>query len=271
MTTTASASSPSRICRCPYAVAPSPGPVTVISIGSSTTPSTVTSVAWLNDENACAATRSAGTPAWPSRSSPRRTTSVVTPGRSVTSMVAAPVAAAEPSCSPRSRRSGVNRQISSRPCGTSKASTSNDENSSPLLIPSTAVVRSCPTRFLPVALLAPLADRAFHLQLDQPVELQRILHRQFLGDRLDAAAHHHGHRLVLGHAAAHQVEQLVLADLRHRGLVTHRDVVLADVDIRVGVAAADRIHQQRIAFHARAGTVCALVDLDQATVGRATA
>ena len=33
---------------------------------------------------------------------------------------------------PRSRRSGVNRQISSRPCGTSKASTSNDANSSPL-------------------------------------------------------------------------------------------------------------------------------------------
>ena len=39
----------------------------------------------------------------------------------------------EPSCRPRSRRSGVNRQSSSRPCGTSKASTSNDVNSSPLL------------------------------------------------------------------------------------------------------------------------------------------
>ena len=34
MTTTASASSPTRICRWPYAVAPSPGPVTTISIGS---------------------------------------------------------------------------------------------------------------------------------------------------------------------------------------------------------------------------------------------
>ena len=59
-----------------------------ISIGSPTwvSLSTVTIVALLNDENAWAATRSAGTPPWPSRSSPRRTVSTVTPGRSVTSM-----------------------------------------------------------------------------------------------------------------------------------------------------------------------------------------
>ena len=94
MTTTASASSPTRTCRCPYAVAPSPGPVITISIGSATWVSlpTVTIVALLNDENAWAATRSAGTPPWPSRSSPRRTVSTVTPGRSVTSMRALPVA-----------------------------------------------------------------------------------------------------------------------------------------------------------------------------------
>ena len=62
-----------------------------ISIGSPTWVSlpTVTIVALLNDENAWAATRSAGTPPWPSRSSPRRTVSTVTPGRSVTSIVGA--------------------------------------------------------------------------------------------------------------------------------------------------------------------------------------
>ena len=43
---------------------------------------TVTIVALLNDDHAWAATRSAGTPPWPSRSSPRRTVSTVTPGRS---------------------------------------------------------------------------------------------------------------------------------------------------------------------------------------------
>src|SRR6478672_3914721 len=211
-----------------------------MSIGSPTgvSFSTVTIVALLNDENAWAATRSAGTPPWPRRSSPRRTVSTVTPGRSVTPMVAMPFAGAEPSCSPRSRFSGVNRQISSRPCGTSKASTSNDVKISPLVLPSRVAVRSCATIF-PVASLARSADRAFHLQFDQAVELKRVLHRQFLGDRLDEAAHHHRHRLVLRHATAHQIEQLILADLRDRRLVAHRDVVLADVDVRVGVTAAD--------------------------------
>src|SRR6202044_2273685 len=70
--------------------------------------------------------------------------------------------------------------------------------------------------------------------------------------------------------AAHQVEQLGFADFGHGGLVPHRDVVLADVDVRVGVAAADRIHQQRIAFHAGARPVRALVHLHQAAVGGAT-
>ena len=49
--------------------------------------------------------------------------------------------------------------------------------------------------------------------------------------------------------------------------MAHRDVVLADVDVRVGVAAADRIDQQRIALHAGTRAVRALVDLDQAAVG----
>ena len=32
-----------------------------------------------------------------------------------------------------------------------------------------------------------LADRAFHLELDQAVQLDRVLQRQLLGDRLDEA------------------------------------------------------------------------------------
>src|SRR5581483_5299274 len=113
-----------------------------------------------------------------------------------------------------------------------------------------------------------LPDSAFHLQLDQAVELQRVLHRQFLGDRLDEPAHHHRHGLVLGEAAAPQIDELVLAELRYRRLVPHLDVVLADVDVGIRIAAADRIDQQRIAFHARAGTVGTLVDLNETAVGR---
>ena len=61
--------------------------------------------------------------------------STVTPGRSATSMWALPVAGADPSCRPLRRLSGVNRQISSRPPGTSNALTSNEVKISPLLAP----------------------------------------------------------------------------------------------------------------------------------------
>jgi hypothetical protein len=48
---------------------------------------------------------------------------------------------AEPSCRPRRRFSGVNRQSSSRPAGTSKASTSKELNCSPLLSAKTPISR----------------------------------------------------------------------------------------------------------------------------------
>ena len=94
---------------------------------------------------------------------------------------------------------------------------------------------------------------------------------QLLGDRLDEAAHDHRHRLVLGHAAGHQVEQLVVGDLGDARLVAHRHVVLADVDVGVGVAAADLVDQQRVAQHVGLRAVGALVDLDQPAVRRAAA
>ena len=42
----------------------------------------------------------------------------------------------------------------------------------------------------------------FHLQLDEPVELEGVLHGQLPGDGLDEAAHDRGHGLGLGQAAA---------------------------------------------------------------------
>ena len=67
----------------------------------------------------------------------------------------------------------VNRHSSSRPPGTSKASTSKELNCSPLLTemadePSTASVRFVISR------------PPFHLQFDQPVEFEGIFHRQLL-------------------------------------------------------------------------------------------
>src|SRR5512143_2230542 len=57
-----------------------------------------------------------------------------------------------------------------------------------------------------------LADRSFHLQLDQAVHLDRVLHGQFLDQRLNEARNNHGGRFLLGQPARHQVEELLLAD-----------------------------------------------------------
>src|SRR4051812_44304878 len=56
------------------------------------------------------------------------------------------------------------------------------------------------------------ANTALHLQLDESIELDRVLERQLLRDRLDEAADDERHRLLLAHAPAHQIEQLLLAD-----------------------------------------------------------
>src|SRR4051812_40275131 len=170
--------------------------------------------------NASAATRSVGVKTLPTRLSSRGSTrSTVTPsGASMSTTTLPSPPSTNGSNRPRSRRVGVNRQASSRPVGTGKS-------------------------------VMGLSDRAFHLQLDQAVELEGVLHRQLTCDRLDEATHDHGHRLVLGHATTHQVEELVLADLADGRLVTHLHVVLADVDVGIGVGAADRVDEQRVALH----------------------
>src|SRR5436309_11607690 len=83
--------------------------------------------------------------------------------------------------------------------------------------------------------VAALADRALHLQLDQPVHLDRVLHRELFDDRLDESVDDQLRGLVLGNAVRHQIEELVVADLRDGRLVADVDVVLADPDRWVGV------------------------------------
>src|ERR671920_911334 len=99
-----------------------------------------------------------------------------------------------------------------------------------------------------------LANGALHLQLDEAVHLHRVLHRQLLDDRLDEAVDDQLGGLLLVDAVRHQVEELLLADLRHRGLVADVDVVLADADRRVGVRPALLVEQQRVADDLRLPT-----------------
>src|SRR5215218_6313726 len=115
------------------------------------------------------------------------------------------------------------------------------------------------------------ANGALHLELDEAVHLDRVLHRELLDDRLDEAVDDQLAGLVLRDAAAHQVEELLLADLGDRRLVADVHVVLADADRRVGVRARLLVEQQRVADDLGLGAVRALGDLEQAAVGGAPA
>src|SRR6478672_3323010 len=75
-----------------------------------------------------------------------------------------------------------------------------------------------------------LANRALHLELDQAVHLDRVLHRELLDDRLDEAVDDELGGLLLPQSVGLEVEQLLLADLGNGGLVSDVDIVLADAD-----------------------------------------
>src|SRR3954452_10875105 len=142
-----------------------------------------TTVACWVPSNASAATRSVAWKTLPTRRSSRGSTcSTVTPAGASTSTTILP---SPPSVSgsnnPRRRLVGVKRQASSRPVG-----------------PGNDVIQCPPRRFRAErenGVESP--DCTFHLQLDQSVELEGVLHRQLTRDRLDEAAHDHRHRLVL--------------------------------------------------------------------------
>ena len=61
----------------------------------------------------------------------------------------------------------------------------------------------------------------------------------------------HGRGFGLGEAAAPEVEELLLADLRDAGLVADLDVVLVDLDVRVRVGPALRVEDQGVADDVR--------------------
>src|SRR5208337_3629333 len=78
------------------------------------------------------------------------------------------------------------------------------------------------------------AHRSLHLKLDQLVHLDGVFHGKFLDQGLDEAADDQGRCLGLGESAAPQVEELLLADFRDAGFVSDLDVILVDLDRRIG-------------------------------------
>src|SRR4051794_4977227 len=268
------AKAPTVITTCPKTICSASLPLSVTSTGRSSSVSVGTSIRtapplWAT---ARAAIRSLGAGPPSAIAAAVVISAVVTPSGASTAQSrrerGSSPSASGSSSSPRSRLSGVNRQTSSRPVGLGWSATSYEatgcrwdatvstaaatfgaasgrvstDTAISFCVQLSALRRAQGTRVHarpePVERLSgqsfTSADGAFHLQLDQPVQLQRVFHRQLPGDRLHEATHDHCHRLVLAQSATHQVEQLVVAHLRDGRLVRHRHVVLANVDVRVG-------------------------------------
>ena len=86
--------------------------------------------------------------------------------------------------------------------------------------------------------------------MNQVIHLHRVFQRQLLGDGLGKAADDQGAGVLLGHAAAHQVEDGLLADAPDLGLVADVHGITADVHGRDRVGAAAVIQHQGFAAHA---------------------
>src|SRR3990172_1406108 len=115
---------------------------------------------------------------------------------------------------------------------------------------------------------AALPDRPFHLEADEPVELERVLHRELLREHLDKPEHNEVHRLVLLEAARLEVEEHLVGDLADRRLVGDRGVLLVDLDVRVRVRPRAVVDHEGVAAHGRLHTRRALRDLEEPPVGR---
>src|SRR5208282_5716578 len=109
-----------------------------------------------------------------------------------------------------------------------------------------------------------LPHRPFHLELNELVHLDGVLHGKLLDQGLDEAADNQGRGLGLGETTTFQVEELFLADLGNAGLVADLDVVLVDLDIGIRVRSACRVEDQGIADDVRLRAPGTGGDLEQA-------
>src|SRR6266700_7721636 len=127
----------------------------------------------------------------------------------------------------------------------------------------------CSMRSPPHSIGWRLTNTAGHFQLDQAVQLNRVLHWELFGDRLDEAVDNQrvGFRLI--QTTTHQVEELLITDLRDSRLVAHLGLILFDTDGWISISTCLLIKQERITAHSGLGVVCSTIDANQATIGGA--
>src|SRR4249919_1368730 len=92
----------------------------------------------------------------------------------------------------------------------------------------------------------PLPDRAFHLQLDQPFELDAVFHGELADEIVDKTVYAQTHRLRLAEAALLHVENLLRAHLADTGFVLHGIAGAAHGDSRIRVGSRRRVDEKRV-------------------------
>src|SRR5438093_7157187 len=92
------------------------------------------------------------------------------------------------------------------------------------------------------------ADAPLEADAEQLLRLDGELHGKLAEDLLAESIHDHGHRVLRGEPALAAVEELILADLRRRGLVLELGRGVVDLDVRERVRAALVPHEQRVAL-----------------------
>src|SRR3954452_4228887 len=93
-----------------------------------------------------------------------------------------------------------------------------------------------------------LPDRAFHLELDQPFELDAVFHGELAHEIVNETVYAQAHRLRLAQTALLHVKNLFRTDLANAGFVLHSVARAAHGDRRISVRARRRIDKQRVAL-----------------------
>src|SRR5713101_4921533 len=88
-----------------------------------------------------------------------------------------------------------------------------------------------------------LPDRAFHLQLDQPFELDAVFHGELAHEFVDEPIYAQAHRLRLAQTALLHVENLLGANLADAGFVLHGVTSPTHGDRGISVRARRRVDE----------------------------
>src|SRR5688572_9054239 len=109
------------------------------------------------------------------------------------------------------------------------------------------------------------ANAALQAHAQQLLGLHRELHGQLLEDLLAEPVDDHVDGVLRAEPALLEVEDLVLADLRGRGLVLHLRGRVEHLDIGEGVGPALVAQQERVALRVVARVLGSLADAHQAS------